>query len=78
LLVIPGATGLQMARNYRGVLAVSVVTGLASVALGLYVSYWADIPSGATIVMVMFGFFATAFVFSPRRSWVRRLLGRAA
>ncbi len=78
LLVIPGATGLQLSRNYRGALAVSMVTGLASVALGLYASYWADIASGATIVMVMFGFFAAAFTFSPRRSWVRRLFKLAA
>lgn len=77
LLVIPGATGLQLARNYRGVLAVSVTAGLASVALGLYVSYWADIASGATIVMVMFGFFLLSFALSPRRGWTRRLFGLA-
>lgn len=78
LLVIPGATGLQLSRNYRGVLVGSVLSGLASMALGLYLSYRADIPSGATIVMVMFVFFLAAFAFSPRRAWVRRLFKRAA
>lgn len=73
LLVIPGATGLQLSRNYRGVLVSSTLTGLASVVLGLFVSDWADIASGATIVMVMFGFFLAAFAFSPRRAWIRRL-----
>jgi ABC-type Mn2+/Zn2+ transport system permease subunit len=74
LLVIPGATGLQLSRNYRGVLTFSILSGLASMALGLYVSYRADIPSGATIVMVMFGLFLLALVFSPRRNWLRRLI----
>jgi ABC-type Mn2+/Zn2+ transport system permease subunit len=44
------------------------------VVLGLFVSDWADIASGATIVMVMFGFFLAAFTFSPRRAWLRKLL----
>lgn len=73
LLVVPGATGLQLSRNYRGVLVGSMLTGLASVVLGLFVSDWADIASGATIVMVMFGFFLAAFTFSPRRAWLRNL-----
>ncbi len=77
LLVIPGATGLQVSRNYRGVLLVSVLSGLASMALGLYLSYRADIPSGATVVMVMFAFFLLSLALSPRRPWVRRLLERA-
>ena len=76
LLVIPGATGLQVSRNYRGVLLVSVLSGLASMALGLYLSYRADIPSGATVVMVMFAFFLLSLALSPRRPWVRRLLER--
>lgn len=74
LLVIPGATGLQLSRNYCGVLLVSVLSGLASMALGLYLSYRADIPSGATVVMVMFGLFLLAMVLSPRRPWMRRVI----
>lgn len=77
LLVIPGATGLQLSRNYRGVLVFSVLSGLASMMLGLYASYRADVPSGATIVMVMFAIFLLALAFSPRRTWVRHLLARA-
>ncbi len=67
LLVIPGATGLQISRNYRGVLAVSVVTGMVSVVLGLFLSDWLDVASGATIVMVMFAFFLLSLAISPRR-----------
>ena len=77
LLVIPGATGLQLSRNYRGVLLFSVLSGLSSMALGLYLSYRADIPSGATVVMVMFALFLLALALSPRRPWMQRLLARS-
>ncbi len=67
LLVMPAATGLQLSRDYRKVIAFAVLDGLASMALGLWLSYVADVPPGATIVMVMFGFFLLAMALSPRR-----------
>ncbi len=76
LLVMPSAAGMQLSRDYRVVLAFAALDGLASMALGLWVSYAADIPPGATIVMVMFGFFLLSLAASPRRRWTRRLLAR--
>jgi len=71
LLVIPAATGMQVFRNYRGVIAMSIATSLVSVALGLYISWKFDLASGAAIVLVMFGIFAISFIFSPRRGYLR-------
>jgi len=74
LIVIPGATGAQLSRNYRGVIVVSLLTGLASVALGLFLSYWFDVASGAMIVLVMFGIFILSVALSPRRRYMMKLL----
>ncbi len=76
LIVIPGATGLQLSRNYRGVLLVSLFVGLASIAGGLFLSFGFDVASGAMIVMVMFAFFLAGVALSPRRAYMQRLLGR--
>jgi len=78
LLVIPGATGLQLSRNYRGVLVISLGAGLASVAAGLFLSFNYDVASGATIVLVLFAFFLVGVALSPRRPYMQRLLHRRA
>lgn len=74
LLVIPGAVGMQLSRNYRGVLVISIVAGLASVVAGLFLSFRFDVASGATIVLVLFGLFLLSVAFSPRRSYMERVL----
>lgn len=76
LLVIPGAIGLQLSRNYRGVLAVSLGAGLASVAAGLFLSFDFDLASGAAIVLVLFALFLAGVALSPRRHYMQRLLAR--
>jgi zinc transport system permease protein len=73
LLVIPGATGVQLSKNYRGVLVISLLTGVVSVVLGLYLSFWYNIPSGATIVLMLFAIFLMAMALSPRRLYMQRL-----
>ena len=72
LLVIPGAIGLQLCRNYRGVLITALVASLASVTVGLFLSFRLDVASGATIVIVQFAVFLMALALSPRRSYMRR------
>lgn len=78
LLVIPGATGLQLSRNYRGVLVISLGAGLASVAAGLFLSFNYDVASGATIVLVLFALFLVGVALSPRRAYMQKLLRRRA
>ncbi|WP_287152767.1 metal ABC transporter permease [Candidatus Solincola tengchongensis] len=73
LLVIPAATGMQLFRNYRGALVAAEVVGVASVVLGLYLSYLLDVASGASIVLVLFSAFLLSYAFSPRRGYLRRL-----
>lgn len=73
LLVIPGAAGMQASRNYRGALAVAVLVGTASVALGLYLSFRFDLASGAAIVLVLFACFLACMAISPRRRYMSGL-----
>jgi ABC-type Mn2+/Zn2+ transport system permease subunit len=50
-LVIPAATGQSLARSVRGMVALSVVAALVSVAMGLWLSWLWSLPSGASIVL---------------------------
>jgi zinc transport system permease protein len=67
LLVIPAAVGQQLATNWRGILLISLGTGLLSVVLGLVVSSVWDLASGGTIVLVLGALFFAAFILSPHR-----------
>ena len=78
LIVIPGATGLQLSRNYRRVILFSVASGIISVVVGLQLSFSFNVASGATIVLVMFALFLLAVALSPRRKYMMRLFGRQA
>lgn len=51
LLVIPGAVGAMLSKNYLHHHVISLVTALSSVWVGLYLSYTFDLASGATIVL---------------------------
>lgn len=58
LLVIPAAIGYQLARGYRGMMAISVGSAVAGVTVGLVLSYRFDMAAGAAIVLVLAaGFF---------------------
>jgi zinc transport system permease protein len=52
LLVIPGATGFQVARSYRSMVQTSIGVGLVSALVGLGLSYWLNVAAGASIVLI--------------------------
>lgn len=51
LLVIPGAAAQRLTQNVSAFLVVSIAVGLLSALGGLAISFVADLPSGATIVL---------------------------
>jgi zinc transport system permease protein len=59
LLVLPALTSLQVSKSFKQTLVLSPIFGLTSVILGLLVSLILDTASGATIVVVGLGIFAT-------------------
>lgn len=63
LLVLPGATSRNIARNVRVYHFLAVAVSFVSGIVGLIVSYYLDSASGATIVLFSVGFFLLSFFF---------------
>ena len=76
LLVTPSATAMLLARRMPSIMAYSVAVGLLATVLGLYLSFYADLPSGPSIVLVSTGLFLLALLFSPIKGvlWRRTAL----
>jgi zinc transport system permease protein len=62
LLILPPVTALQIAQGFRMTIIIASVSGVLSVILGIFLSLVADLPSGATIVILNFLFFIGAFI----------------
>jgi ABC-type Mn2+/Zn2+ transport system permease subunit len=70
MLVTPSATAYLLTRRLPAMMSVSAALGALSALVGLYLSYYLNIASGAAIVLTATGFFVIAFLFSPRRGFV--------
>ena len=61
LLVLPGATAMQLSDRLRTVLAASVCVGLCGALAGLAVrARWPAVPTGPAIVLVLFALFVAS------------------
>ncbi len=67
MLVTPAATAQLLTHSFGRLLGVAVGIGLLAPAIGLYVSYWANAASGATIVLVETAIFLVALAARSRR-----------
>ena len=67
LLVGPALTAYLLVKELWQMMFVGSLIGAVSSAIGMYGSYYFDLPSGAAIVMVIFTFFLLAFLFSPNQ-----------
>jgi manganese/iron transport system permease protein len=67
LLVTPAATGTLIARRLPVIMLSSVAIALAATVGGLYLSYYLDLPSGPSIVILTTGLFLLALLFSPSK-----------
>ena len=76
MLVTPAATAQLLAVRFTRLMLLAAVIGVVSAVIGLYASYWLDVASGATIVLVQTLLFALALVFGPRGLLGRRAAGR--
>jgi ABC-type Mn2+/Zn2+ transport system permease subunit len=77
LLVTPGATASLLTRRLPTMMAAAAVVGVVSSVVGLYLSYYLDVASGAAIVLTATAVFVAAFFLAPRRGLVWRRLGDA-
>src|SRR5262245_651550 len=72
MLVTPAATGQLLTVRFGTLVLLAVAIGIASSVLGLYVSYWLDVATGATIVLVQTGMFLVALALGPRTGLLSR------
>jgi len=66
MLVTPAATAQMLTVRFTRLMLVAALVGIGSSVVGLYLSYWLDTASGATIVLVQTGMFLLALAFGPR------------
>jgi hypothetical protein len=77
MLVTPAATAQMLTVRFTRLMAVAAIVGISSAIIGLYLSYWLDVASGATIVLVQTAMFLLALVIGPRGVRRRRAIGIA-
>lgn len=66
LLIIPGAAAAFLTVRLATMMLVAAAIGLGSGVGGLYVSYYANVPSGAAIVLFAGAIFFAVFLIAPR------------
>jgi zinc transport system permease protein len=62
LLIFPAVTAFQVARGFKSALLIAAAVALFSVISGIFLSLLFNLPTGASIVLVNFLFFALAFI----------------
>ena len=60
LLVMPVVIAFQIAGSFRKTMAAAIAVSVFSVTLGIFASFYLDLPPGGTIVMLMFLMFLGA------------------
>lgn len=72
LMILPNASGQFLGRSFRASLRWAVLIGLLTSVGGVVVSFYADTPSGGTIVLLAIGVFALAGLVGAVRARLRR------
>ena len=72
MLVTPAATAQLVTVRFTRLMLSAALIGVASAVVGLYASYWLDVASGATIVLVQTLWFAVTLLLGPRGLLARR------
>lgn len=71
LLVTPAASALQLTNRFSNLMVLSGAFGVASGLIGIYLSYYMDVPAGAAIVLVATTIFFICLLASPKRRPVK-------
>ena len=66
MLITPGATAYLLTDRFDRMMILAVISSSFSSILGVYISYWSDIETGGSIVLVQTLIFLIAFLFAPR------------
>ncbi len=63
LLILPAVTALQVAKGFKTAMIIASMVSVLSVLLGITVSFFLDLPAGATVVMINALFFGLAIIY---------------
>tara|TARA_Y100001968_G_scaffold187355_1_gene171766 strand:+ start:37347 stop:38216 length:870 start_codon:yes stop_codon:yes gene_type:complete len=66
MLITPGATAYLLTDRFDRMTILAIISSVVSSVLGVYISYWSDIETGGSIVLVQTVIFLLAFLFAPR------------
>lgn len=79
LILNPAAAAYQLTYSMKKMFLLSALFGVLSSMIGLFLSYYINLPSGATIVVTSSVIFLVAVIFSPKRKvkrWQRKPIAR--
>jgi manganese/iron transport system permease protein len=71
MLVTPPATAQLLTTRFGWLMALAVAFGISGAIGGLYLSYWLDVASGATIVLIETAIFLLVLAFGPHGGLLR-------
>ncbi|MBU6351201.1 MAG: metal ABC transporter permease [Chloroflexi bacterium] len=77
MLVTPAAAARMVTRRLPAMMALAAGIGVFANVTGLYLSYYWNIASGPTMVLVATALFGLIFLFAPRRGLVWRKVAAA-
>ncbi len=66
MLITPGATAYLLTDRFDRMNLLAIASSSMSSVIGVYLSYWWDIETGGSIVLVQTIIFLLAFLFAPR------------
>ncbi len=67
MLITPASAAYLLTRRLPRMMMLAALIGSVSAVIGLYASFYANLPSGPAIVLVETGVFVLIFLFNPRR-----------
>jgi manganese/iron transport system permease protein len=77
MLVTPAATGQLLVSRFWDLVKVAIGVAVVASVSGLYLSFYVNVASGASIVLVETLLFALALLFSPKSGWLGKRRVRA-
>lgn len=72
LMVTPASAAFLLVKELHWMMMLGSVLGALSSVIGMYASYYLDVPCGPAIALIVFGFFLLALLFSPSQGIVTR------
>ncbi len=71
MLIVPAATARLLVRRFAPSMVVGALLGVVTAVVGLYVSFYANLPSGPAMTLVAVAMFLVAVVVRRRPIWKR-------